>query len=45
LVDVNSEFAKLCFQNLHFIDEADYEAAKKYLKDPEKYDFNKILLE
>lgn len=43
LVDVNSEFAKLCFQNLHYIEEADYEAAKRYLKDPEKYDFNKIL--
>ena len=45
LVDVNSEFAKLCFQNLHYIEEADYEAAKRYLKDPEKYDFNKILVE
>lgn len=45
LVDVNSEFAKLCFQNLHYIEETDYEAAKRYLKDPEKYDFNKILVE
>jgi len=45
LVDVNSEFARLCFQNLHYIEEADYEEAKRYLKNPEKYNFNKILVE
>ncbi len=43
LVDIQSEFAELCFQNLHFIEEADYEAAKKYLDNPSDYDFNKIL--
>ncbi|MBU2974101.1 6-phosphofructokinase [Zobellia sp. B3R18] len=43
LVDIDSEFARLCFQNMHFIEEADYEAAKAYLPDPERYDFNKIL--
>jgi 6-phosphofructokinase 1 len=43
LVDVNSEFAQLCFQNLHYIQESDYEAAKQYLDNPEDYDFNKIL--
>ncbi|MBU2997286.1 6-phosphofructokinase [Cellulophaga baltica] len=43
LVNVNSEFAQLCFQNLHYIQESDYEAAKKYLDNPEDYDFNKIL--
>ncbi|WP_400072377.1 6-phosphofructokinase [Zobellia russellii] len=43
LVDIDSEFARLCFQNMHFIEEADYEATKAYLPDPERYDFNKIL--
>ena len=45
LVDINSEFAKLCFQNLYYLDENDYEAAKDYLKDPAEYDFKKILTE
>lgn len=43
LVNINSEFSKLCFQNLHYIEEADYIAAKQYLNDPRRYDFNKIL--
>jgi 6-phosphofructokinase 1 len=43
LVDVNSEFATLCFQNLHFIEENDYDLAKKYVDNPSKYNFNKIL--
>ncbi|SHJ88108.1 6-phosphofructokinase [Pseudozobellia thermophila] len=43
LVNVDSEFARLCFQNMHYIEEGDYEAAKAYLPDPESYDFNKIL--
>ncbi|CAM3513357.1 6-phosphofructokinase [Zobellia roscoffensis] len=43
LVNINSEFAQLCFQNMHYIEEADYEAAKAYFPDPEQYDFNKIL--
>ncbi len=43
LVDVNSEFAQLCFQNLHYIEAVDYEAAKKYVSNPEDYDFYKIL--
>jgi len=43
LVDIDSEFSKLCFQNLHYLDESDYEAAKKYLKNPSEYDFKKIL--
>lgn len=43
LVNVESEFARLCFQNMHYIEEGDYEAAKAYLPDPERYDFNKIL--
>jgi len=45
LVDIDSEFAKLCFQNLHYLEEADYDSAKAYLKNPEEYDFNKILTE
>lgn len=45
LVDVHSEFANLCFQNLQYIEETDYEAAKKYVKNPSEYDFKKILKE
>lgn len=45
LVDVDSEFANLCFQNLHYLDEDDYELAKKYLQNPLQYDFKKILTE
>ncbi|MGJ8736354.1 6-phosphofructokinase [Zobellia laminariae] len=45
LVNIDSEFAKLFFQNMHYIQESDYEAAKAYLPDPERYDFNKILSE
>tara|TARA_R110002050_G_scaffold223338_1_gene359137 strand:- start:58314 stop:59537 length:1224 start_codon:yes stop_codon:yes gene_type:complete len=45
LVDINSEFAQLCFQNLHYLQEEDYERAKLYLENPEAYDFNKILNE
>ncbi len=43
LVNVNSEFATLCFQNLHFIEENDYDLAKKYVDSPSKYNFNTIL--
>ncbi|PKA97724.1 6-phosphofructokinase 1 [Flavobacteriaceae bacterium MAR_2009_75] len=43
LVDINSEFARLCFQNLNYLTESDYDRAKAYLDHPEKYDFNKIL--
>ena len=43
LVDIESEMAKLLFSNLHYINAADYEKAKKYVPNPEEYDFNKIL--
>ncbi|MDE3742805.1 6-phosphofructokinase [Maribacter polysaccharolyticus] len=43
LVEIESEFANLCFQNLDYIKERDYDAAEKYLKDPSAYDFKKIL--
>ena len=45
LVDVDTEFVQLCFQNLYYLSEADYENAKTYLKNPSVYDFNKILKE
>ncbi|MRI00520.1 6-phosphofructokinase [Kriegella sp. EG-1] len=43
LVNVHSEFAKLCFQNLHYLTEVDFDKAKTYLNNPEDYYFNKIL--
>ena len=43
LVNIDSEFARLCFQNLNFLSERDYEKAKAFLEFPEEYDFNKIL--
>ena len=45
LVDIESEFANLCFQNLHYIKESDYEYLKDYNINPEAYDFDKILIE
>ena len=44
LVNVDSEKVQLIFRNnLHFITKEDYRAAKKYVKNPEDYDFLKIL--
>lgn len=44
LVDINTDSFKAVIDNiLCYITPADYEAAKKYVKDPETYDFNKIL--
>lgn len=43
LVDINSDMAKLFLKNLFYIEESDYAKAKKYLRHPEEYDFNKIL--
>jgi len=45
LVDIESEFAHLCFQNLHYVEERDYEAANQYVANPSEYDFKKILIE
>lgn len=45
LVDIDSEFANLCFQNLHYIDQKDYDVAKEYVSNPSDYDFKKILIE
>ena len=44
LVNMNGEKAKLVFDHcLQYINEADYDAAKKYVATPEDYDFKKIL--
>ena len=43
LVEINSEFAKLCFQNMHYLSEIDYEKAKTYLDNPREYYFDRIL--
>ncbi|MBN2521144.1 MAG: 6-phosphofructokinase, partial [Bacteroidales bacterium] len=44
LVNINSEKAQLIFRNnLHYITPDDYQSAKKYLPNPEEYDFIKIL--
>ncbi|WP_166963820.1 6-phosphofructokinase [Yeosuana marina] len=45
LVEIDSEFAHLCFQNLHYIKESDYKDLKDYNINPEAYDFDKILIE
>lgn len=45
LVEIDSEFANLFFQNLHYIKESDYTDLKGYPIIPEAYDFNKILIE
>ncbi len=44
MVNINSQKVMMVYNNnLQFITEADYEEAKKYIPDPENYDFNKIL--
>lgn len=43
LVNISSEIAKLCFQNLHYLTEKDYVQAKLYLGNPEDYYFDNIL--
>lgn len=44
LVNIDSGRVKLVFDNnLHYLTKNDYKAAKKYLSDPEEYDFKKIL--
>ncbi len=44
LVNIDSEQVQVIFRNnLHYITTEDYRAAKKYVKNPEEYDFMKIL--
>jgi len=41
---MESESVQVIFRNnLHYITKEDYRAAKKYVKNPEDYDFMKIL--
>jgi 6-phosphofructokinase 1 len=44
MVNINSQKVKMVYDNnMQFLAEEDYEAARKYLPDPENYDFAKIL--
>jgi ATP-dependent phosphofructokinase / diphosphate-dependent phosphofructokinase len=44
LVNIDSESVQMIFRsNLHYITKEDYRAAKKFVKNPEDYDFIKIL--
>lgn len=44
LVDIDGDLAKGIYKHLvQYITPADYDAAKKYLKNPEEYDFYKLL--
>jgi 6-phosphofructokinase len=43
LVDINSDMSQLFINNLFYIQEKDYQEAKKYVPNPEAYDFKKIL--
>lgn len=43
LVDIKSDMARLFINNLFYIEEDDYPLAKKYLINPEEFDFKKIL--
>jgi len=44
LVNMDSEQVQVIFKtNLHYITKEDYRSAKKYVKNPEEYDFMKIL--
>ena len=43
LVNINTEFSKLIFSDLHVLNEMDYDQASEYLAKPEEYDFYKLL--
>ncbi len=44
LVNIDSEQVQVIFRNnLHYITQEDYRSARKYVKNPEEYDFLKIL--
>jgi len=43
LVDIDSDFAKLCIQNLNFLKEEDLTEAEDIIVSPEKYVFDSIL--
>jgi len=43
LVDVNAQDYQLAFDNMHYLKEKHYKAAKKFVDRPEDYDLEKIL--
>ena len=44
LVNINAEKVQLIYRNnLHYLTKADYRGAKKYVQNPEEFDFMKIL--
>jgi len=43
LVDMDSEISKLGFQNLHYLKPKDFNAAREYVENPERFDFSRIL--
>lgn len=43
LVDIDAEISKLSFENLHYIQDEDYEQLRSIVSNPEEYDFKKIL--
>ena len=44
LVNIESEKVQLIYKNnLHYLNKADYRGAKKYVQNPEEFDFLKIL--
>ncbi len=43
LVDIESDMAQLFINNLFYIEEKDYDAAKQYINHPENYNFRNIL--
>ncbi len=43
MVDIDTEDFRLFYSNLHYVKEKNYEAAKKYVTDPENYNVDRIL--
>lgn len=43
LVDMNSQIARLFFENMHYVTQEDFKEARVYLPNPEDFDFRKIL--
>ena len=43
LVNINSSRFKLTVTNFHYITPEDYDAARKFVKNPEEFDFMKIM--
>ena len=43
LVDVDAQDYRLAFENMHYLKPKHYESAKKFVKNPELYDLERIL--